>query len=164
MSGVDLGDQITSGYNDSFLRLDPTKLSVLDFFTPDNNLLLEQNDVDLGGGSNILAPDNSSSTPHETIGGGKDGNVFVVYRDAMGSFSPTQNNVIQTLQTGTQRYDNVFSIPVYWNGFIYYHAIRTCCTPTAGTPLPGCYRGPRPRLYPFIACMARLLHCRPTAS
>jgi hypothetical protein len=121
MSGVDAGDQISSGYNDSFLRLEPAKLSVLDYFTPDNSLTLEQNDADLGSGSNVLVPDNASGTPHETIGGGKDGNVFVVNRDDMGSFSPNQNNVIQTLHTGTQQYNNIFSTPVFWNGSLYYH-------------------------------------------
>jgi hypothetical protein len=121
MSGVDEGDEISTGYSDSFLRLAPTNLSVLDYFTPDNALVLEQNDVDLGSGSNILVPNNSSSTPHETIGGGKDGNIFVVNRDEMGSFSPNQNNVIQTVHTGTQQYNNIFSTPVYWNGSIYYH-------------------------------------------
>ncbi len=129
MSGVDelspgMGDPVTNGYNDSFLRLDPTNLSVLDYFTPDDNFTLAANDVDLGAGSNILVPNNSSSTPHETIGGGKDGNIFVVNRDKMGGYNPPPvdtNNVIQTVQTGTQEYNNIFSTPVYWNGSIYYH-------------------------------------------
>jgi len=75
----------------------------------------------LGSGSPVLMPDNSSSTPHEIIGGGKDGNVFVVNRDSMGSFSPTSNNVIETVQTGVQQFDNIFSTPVYWNGMLYLH-------------------------------------------
>jgi hypothetical protein len=66
-------------------------------------------------------PDNSSSTPHEIIGGGKDGKVFVVNRDNMGSFSPTSNNVIQTVRTGVQQFDNIFSTPAYWNGILYLH-------------------------------------------
>ncbi len=129
MSGVDelsagVGDPVTNGYNDSFLRLDPTNLSVLDYFTPDDNFTLAANDVDLGAGSNILVPNNTSSTPHETIGGGKDGNIFVVNRDNMGGYNPPPedtNKVIQTVQTGTQQYNNIFSTPVYWNGSIYYH-------------------------------------------
>ncbi len=128
-SGVDelspgVGDPVTNGYNDSFLRLDPTNLSVLDYFTPDDNFTLAANDVDLGSGSNILVPNNTSSTPHETIGGGKDGNIFVVNRDNMGGYNPPPvdtNKVIQTVQTGTQQYNNIFSTPVYWNGSIYYH-------------------------------------------
>ena len=122
VNGVTEGDPVTNGYNDTFLRMDPTNLSVLDFFTPDDNSFLAQNDADLGSGSNILLPNNSSSTPHETIGGGKDGNIFVVNRDDMGGYNPpSTNNVIQTVQTGVQQFDNIFSTPVYWNGSLYYH-------------------------------------------
>ncbi|MGA8618559.1 MAG: PQQ-binding-like beta-propeller repeat protein [Candidatus Sulfotelmatobacter sp.] len=129
MSGTDSGDQqwITGstqvGYNDSFLRLSATDLSVLDYFSPDNNYNLAVSDADLGSGSNVLMPDNASSTPHETIGGGKDGNIFVVNRDSMGGFNDGTNNVIQTVQTGSGAHpdNNIFSTPVYWNGTIYYH-------------------------------------------
>lgn len=120
MSGVDEGDQNYSqlSYNDSFLRLDPTNLSVVDFFAPDNNLVLAENDADLGSGSPILMPDIS---PSVAIGGGKDGNVFVVNRDNMGSFSSSTNNVIQAVKACPRQYDNIFSTPVYWNGLLYYH-------------------------------------------
>jgi len=122
MSGVDAGDENYNPllYNDSFLRLSPTDLSVLDFFAPDNNNFLAQNDADLGSGSNILLP-GSSTYPHETLGGGKDGNIFVVDRDNMGGFNSSTNSVIQTIHTGTKQFDNIFSTPVYWNGFVYFH-------------------------------------------
>jgi hypothetical protein len=121
MTGVDQDDP-PSGYNDSFLRFSMNDLSVQDFFTPDNAATLSANDADLGSGSPVLMPDNSSSTPHEIIGGGKDGNVFVVNRDSMGSYSPSSNNVIQTVRGGPHQYDNIFSTPVYWNGFFYVHS------------------------------------------
>ncbi|HKV79356.1 MAG TPA: PQQ-binding-like beta-propeller repeat protein [Candidatus Sulfotelmatobacter sp.] len=120
MTGVDQNDP-PSGYNDSFLRLSPDVLSVEDFFQPDNAAYLAVNDADLGSGSPVLMPDNPSSTPHEVIGGGKDGNIFVVNRDNMGSFSPTSNNVIQTVQTGVHQFDNIFATPAYWNGLVYIH-------------------------------------------
>ena len=120
MSGVDQDDP-PSGYNDSFLRLSGTDLSVDDYFQPDNASFLAANDADLGSGSLVLMPDNSSSTPYEVIGGGKDGNVFVVNRSNMGSFSSATNNVIQTVHTGVHQFDNIFSTPVYWNGFLYIH-------------------------------------------
>lgn len=126
MSGTDAGDQnwISStsmvGYNDSFLRLDPNDLSVLDYFSPDDNYFLAQNDADLGSGADILVP-GSSSYPHELIGGGKDGKVFVINRDSMGGYNNSSNNVLQTVQTGTTQLNNIFSTPVYWNGAIYLH-------------------------------------------
>lgn len=111
-----------SGYNDSFLRLSPNDMSIQDFFTPDDASYLSANDADLGSGSPVLMPDNGSSTPHEIIGGGKDGNIFVVNRDNMGSFSTTSNNVIQSVRGGVHQFDNLFSTPVYWNGFFYVHS------------------------------------------
>ncbi len=127
MSGVDAGDEQwingsgMVGYNDCFLRLDPNDLSVLDYFSPDNNYTLAVNDVDLGSGGNVILP-GSSSIPHIVIGGGKDGNVFVVNRDSMGGFNDSSNNVLQTIHIGTTQYDNLFSTPVYWNGSIYFHS------------------------------------------
>jgi dTDP-4-dehydrorhamnose 3,5-epimerase-like enzyme len=120
MSGVDAGDP-PSGYNDSFLRLSVANLSVEDFFQPDDESFLAANDADLGSGAPILMPDNPTNTPHEIIGGGKDGRIFVVNRDNMGAFSSTINNVIETVQTGVKQIDNIFSTPGYWNGFLYYH-------------------------------------------
>jgi len=120
MTGVDVNDP-PSGYNDSFLRLTGDTLLVEDFFQPDNESYLALTDADLGSGSPVLMPDNPSSPPHEIIGGGKDGKVFVVDRDSMGSFSSTSNNVIQTVQTGVRELDNIFSTPAYFNGNLYLH-------------------------------------------
>lgn len=120
ITGVDQNDP-SSGFNDSFLRLSAGDLSEQDFFQPDNESWLDANDADLGSGAAILLPDNPSSTPREVIGGGKDGRVFVVNRDNMGNFSPDSNNVIQTVTIGIHQFDNIFSTPVYWNGFLYYH-------------------------------------------
>ena len=127
MSGVDAGDQqwITGstmvGYNDCFLRLDPNTLNVLDYFAPDNNYTLAVSDADLGSGGNILLP-GSASVPNVLVGGGKDGNIFVLNRDSMGGFNDTSNNVLQTVHIGTSQYNNIFSTPVYWNGSLYYHS------------------------------------------
>ncbi len=126
MSGVDAGDQewITGntmvGYNDSFLRLDPNKFTVLDYFSPDDNYALASSDADLGSGENVLVP-GSSTYPHELVGGGKDGNIFVINRDDMGGFNDSTNNVLQTVLTGVSQYDNIFSTPSYWNGSLYIH-------------------------------------------
>jgi len=120
MTGVDAGDP-PSGYNDSFLRMSADNLSVEDFFQPDDESFLASADADLGSGSPVLMPDNPTSTPHEVIAGGKDGKIFVVNRDSMGSFSSTTNNVIETVQTGVKQLDNIFSTFTYWNGFLYSH-------------------------------------------
>ncbi len=130
MSGVDelvlgdpgTGDPVTNGYNDSIFQLDATNLSISSYFTPSDNFTLAEWDADLGSGSNILVP----STPSlpVTLGGGKDGNVFVVNRNNMGGYNPGgTNNVVQQLELCTDGYNNIFSTPVYWMGTstIYYH-------------------------------------------
>lgn len=118
ISGVDLDDPLP-GYNDSALRLG-TDLSILDYFEPSNEVYLADNDADFGAGGAIIMPDNPSPYPHELIGGGKDGRVFVMDRDDMGGYQ-LSNMVIQTVQTGTQQLDNIFSTPSFWNGSVFYH-------------------------------------------
>lgn len=127
MSGTDYDDQWISvpptytqiGYNDSFLYLNSSSLAVESSFTPDNNYTLSEYDVDLGSGANVLLPGNSQY-PLELVGGGKDGNVFVVNPLNMGGFNGTNQN-LQTIHTGVTQYDNIFDTPVYWNGNIYFH-------------------------------------------
>jgi Bacterial Ig-like domain (group 2) len=119
ISGVDIGDPAPD-YNDSALRLRGGDLSILDYFKPSNETYLRQNDADFGSGAAIIMPDNPSPYPHELIGGGKDGRIFVMNRDNMGGYQQT-DHVIQEVQTGTQQFDNIFATPTYWNGTIYYH-------------------------------------------
>jgi hypothetical protein len=115
MSGVDTIDDtlLATGYNDSFLQLSPTDLSLLNSFTPDNYVALAQNDADLGSGADILPLSPAGSTL--ALGGGKDGNVFVL------NLSNGASSLIQEMQVCTDGYDNIFSTPVYWNGSIYFH-------------------------------------------
>ena len=127
MSGVDAGDQndIKLLYNDSFLNLNPNTLAVQTYFSPDNNLTLATNDADLGSGSPVLIPGNATY-PQELVGGGKDGNIYVVDPLDMGGYNTGSNGNLQTVTTGSGKgidlYDNLFSTPVYWNGILYYHS------------------------------------------
>ncbi len=119
ITGVDLDDPAPD-YNDSFMRLQDSNLSVLDYFKPSNEQILRDNDADLGSGSPVFMPTNPSQYPHELIGGGKDGRIFVIDRDNMGGYQQT-DHVIQEVQTGTQQYNNIFTTPTLWNNTIYYH-------------------------------------------
>ncbi len=135
ITGVDFADP-ASGSNDAFLKLSAADLTIVDSFTPSNEAFLRQNDGDLGSGAPLVLPDNTSSHPHELVGGGKDGRVFVVDRDHMGGFSPPTNpgcgntaspppscdNVIQTVPNiGQHEWDNLWGPPAYWNGLLYFH-------------------------------------------
>ncbi|ABF40151.1 Ig-like, group 2 [Candidatus Koribacter versatilis Ellin345] len=119
MTGTNFGDS-QPGYNNAFLKMSRT-LTIDDYFMPSNTDTLIKNDADLGSGGLVLMPDNSSGTPHEVIGGGKDGRIFVLNRDRMGEYQST-DDVLQVVQTGTQQYNNLHCTPVYWNGSLYVHS------------------------------------------
>jgi hypothetical protein len=110
-------------YGNSFLKISNAGagLAVLDYFTMSNEVAESNADQDLGSGGEMLLPDLTDSTNtvrHLMVGAGKDGNIYVVDRDAMGRFHPNSNNNYQTL-TGALP-GGVFSTPAYFNGTLYY--------------------------------------------
>lgn len=109
-----------SNYGDSILKLSTTSgLSVSDYFTPMNQASLDVNDLDFGAGAaTILVDQPSSPFPHLVIGGGKDGNMFVLNRDSLGGFSGSANNVVQTIKVGP-----IFSTPAFWQNNFYVGAV-----------------------------------------
>jgi hypothetical protein len=106
-------------YEDAFLKLNPD-LTVADYFQTSIDPTLIKNDADQGSGGIMILPDNSSSTPHEVIGGGKDGFIIVLNRDNLGK-EHANDLAIQEVKTGVGQYSNIFSSPAFWNNTIYYH-------------------------------------------
>jgi hypothetical protein len=81
-------------------------------------------DTDLGSGGALVLPDltdGAGHTLHLAAGAGKDSNIYVVNRDAMGKFNPNSNNIYQEL-VGTLP-GGVFSMPAYFNNTLYYGAV-----------------------------------------
>ena len=73
-------------YGDSFLKL-TSGLTVSQYFTPSDESSDNAGDLDFGaGGAAILVDQPSAPIPHMVIGGGKDGFLYVLNRDAMGGF------------------------------------------------------------------------------
>lgn len=72
-------------WGQSILKFNPgTPLSLAGTYTPWNYCQMDQNDVDLSGGSPILLPDYTgagSSTPNLVANGGKQGNAYLLNRD-----------------------------------------------------------------------------------
>jgi hypothetical protein len=69
----------------------------------------------------MLLPDLMDSTNtvrHLMVGAGKDGNIYVVDRDAMGRFNSSSNNNYQTLNGALP--GGIWSTPAYFNGTLYY--------------------------------------------
>ena len=116
-------------YGNSFLKLSTAGggLSVADYFTMSNEVSESQADLDLGSGGEMLLPDLTDSTNtvrHLVVGAGKDGNIYLVDRDAMGKFNAGSNNsqiwqqLTQVLGNGSS--GGVWSTPAYFNGTVYY--------------------------------------------
>jgi hypothetical protein len=105
-----------SDYGDTFLKLSTVGgVSVADWFTPADQSSLEGGDTDFGsGGAAILVDQPSSPVPHLVIGGGKEGNLFLLNRDKMGAYN-SPNQVVQTLAFGQA----IFATGAFWNNSIY---------------------------------------------
>jgi hypothetical protein len=106
-----------TNYGDSLMKLSTTGgLSVADYFTPSDEATLDANDTDFGSGAaTILIDPSGGPNPHLVIGGGKEGNLFLVNRDNMGKFNSSKNSVVQTINAGNR----IFATPVFWQNNLY---------------------------------------------
>lgn len=103
-------------YGDSFLRM-TSKLSVTSYFTPDNQLMLDDDDLDLGSSAGLILPKQSGSYPDEITGADKQGTIYLVDRDNMGKFNSGSNDVIQRITGSLEGY---YSSPAYFDNAVYY--------------------------------------------
>jgi hypothetical protein len=110
-------DGLTSlDFGDSVIKLNTTSgLAVADWFAPADQATLAANDTDFGsGGAAMLIDQTSGPVPHLVIGGGKEGNLFLLNRDNMGHNDET-NHVVQTIAFGT----GIFATPAFWQNSLY---------------------------------------------
>jgi hypothetical protein len=121
ISGNGTFDANTGGidYGDSFLKFN-SGLSVLDYFTPDNQSTLDDDDIDLGSGAGLIVPTQPGPYPDEVIGAGKEGLIYVVNRNNMGKFSSSTNNVIQTVTGSSGGYNGS---PAYFDKAVFYSGV-----------------------------------------
>jgi hypothetical protein len=110
-------------YGDTVLQISPGG-TVLDYFTPYNQLFMDQNDVDLSPGGVLLLPDQGGPRPHLLIAAGKFGSIYLINRDNMGNFSANEDtNIVQeltgVLPGGDLDTGNRIN-PVYFNGHVYF--------------------------------------------
>jgi hypothetical protein len=119
VSGNGTFDAASGGpdYGDSVVRLSPT-LSVQDYFTPFNQTMLREDDLDLGSSGLMLVPDTTLATV-----AGKQGTLYLLDTTDLGKFhSGADTQIVQSLpdSIGTGTEDRNFSTAAYFNGFIYY--------------------------------------------
>ena len=93
---------------ESVVKVPSTLTTVLDLFTPTNQISLDQGDVDFGSGGVLVLPDQPGSTPYLAVAAGKDGNMYLMNEDNLGGHS-SKNRVLGT-----------YSIGGCWCGESYY--------------------------------------------
>jgi chitodextrinase len=127
VTGNGLFDANTGGsdYGDSFLKIDPLG-ALLDFFTPHDQQYMNDHDIDLGSGGVLLLPDQPGPHPRLAITAGKNGTIYLVDRDNMGHYNPSNDSqIVQSIVNIFPHGDFTtgnFKAPVYWNGNVYFSA------------------------------------------
>jgi IPT/TIG domain-containing protein len=117
--GQDYGDGIVK------LQLSPAGLNPVDYFTPFDQGILQSQDLDISSGNAVLLPDQPGPHVHELIGGGKQGTIYVLDRDAMGGYNASgDTQIVQELRgvlsSTTSSLDaGLWSTPIYWNNLIF---------------------------------------------
>jgi hypothetical protein len=112
-----------SDYGDSILRLTWSSagntFTVTDYFTPWDQLSLDQHDYDLGSGGIVLLPDQPGTQyPHLLVQAGKEGTIDLVNRDNMGHFhSGDDSQIVQTIPFAI---GGIWGAPAFWNDNVYF--------------------------------------------
>jgi hypothetical protein len=107
--GNSWGDNAYDGVNnfsESAIKLDPAQgLKLVDWFTPDNWQDLDSQDNDLSSSGPTLIPNINL-----LVGGGKEGNLYLLDKDNLGKYDPTDSQVMQKEATGGE----IRGGPVFW--------------------------------------------------
>lgn len=113
------GPESKNDYGDSVLKMgwNGSSFEVLDYFTPQNQLALMQQDLDLGSSGALILPDQPGLYPHELVAGGKQGTLYLINRDDMGEYNPDSDDVIQSIPNAVV--SELAGAPSYWNGSVY---------------------------------------------
>jgi len=79
--------------------------------------MLSQNDTDLGSGAAVLLPDQASAPTHLLTQVGKQGVVYLINRDGMGQYNPTNNS--QIVQSFSGPLNGLWGTPALWRNNLY---------------------------------------------
>ncbi|HEY1949158.1 MAG TPA: PQQ-binding-like beta-propeller repeat protein [Bryobacteraceae bacterium] len=112
-------------FGNSFVKISTSneRLSVADYFTMFNVAAENATDGDLGSGGPLVLPemkDASGRTWRLVVGAGKDLNIYLANRVAMGKFNPRGNLDIYQELSQAMKHNFSRPIPAYFNGRLYY--------------------------------------------
>jgi len=118
----DYGDSILRLHSITGSTLNGVNLSVAGWFTPFDESHLQQTDGDLGSGAAVLLPFQTSGAgpQHLLVQTGKEGTVYLIDRDNMGQFNPTNNDQIRQSFSGTT--GGLWGTPALWQNNLYIGA------------------------------------------
>src|SRR5207237_3926203 len=99
----------TRNFGDSLMKFQVarTGLTLLDYFTPGNEVTLSANDDDLSGSGFTLLPGTNL-----LLGGGKEGVLYLLDANNLGKKVPSDTQIVQKIPVNG---GHVMGGPVYWN-------------------------------------------------
>ena len=113
-------DGVTN-FGDTILKMSQADgLAVQDWFTPYNQAILEDEDLDLGSGGPVLVDQPDGPVQRLLIGGSKGdsdglGQIYVLNRDLMGRYTPSDSGVVQKFALNSE----IYGTPAFWNNTLY---------------------------------------------
>jgi uncharacterized repeat protein (TIGR03803 family) len=127
-----------SNWGDSFIKLDPTSLTVPSqgYFTPSDqyyrNCSNPYSDLDFGSGGVMLTPA-TSNWPYLAVSGDKEGGIWAMDRLSPGGFNVGQcindcqpcspanqdNQNVQTVWLNNGTGPTILNTPAYWNNYVF---------------------------------------------
>jgi hypothetical protein len=116
-------------FGESFVKLDPSSLTVSDYYTPSQNAAWTAMDEDLASSGVTVLPDGTgpSGHPNVLVGSDKEGHLWLIDRELMSRFSASSDNTVQYLtlpNTANCPYNCTFSTPAYYNGTVYIGTVN----------------------------------------
>ncbi|HLW86733.1 MAG TPA: hypothetical protein VKR60_16060 [Candidatus Sulfotelmatobacter sp.] len=117
------GMSMQNDYGDTVLSLAPaiapsTSMTVNGWFSPDDEYNLEGADLDLGSGAPVLLPDQTVGPMHLLVQLGKDGVIYLINRDNIGSFNSGTNLVVQFFPATND--PGFWGTPAFWQNSLYF--------------------------------------------
>ena len=114
------GSMPNNDFGDSALKLSPG-LTLNDWFTPFNQDMLNTSDLDLGSSGVVVLPDQTSSPTHLLLVAGKQGHVYLLNRDNMGSYCSLCTTTTQDTNT-VQNFavSMIWGTPAFWQNRMFY--------------------------------------------